>query len=292
MNETRRWVPWAFAAPALVVFTATVVLPVVWSASYSLFDWNGIGKMTFIGVDNYVRMFNDNVFRDAVVNNLIFAALSTVIQIVVGLTLAILLLSITRFRNLAKVIYFIPCVISSVAISQIFRQVLSADPEGVVNALFGSLGLAGLQGSYLTDPHLTLVLVSIIDAYKFCAIYMVIYLTAFMAIDKDVLEAAQLDGANWWQQYISIKFPLIKGIILVTVVLLVSGTLKAFDVSYILTGGGPGSSSELVATYLYKVLFNSSHFGYGSAIAVFLVAECLLIVAILQRVFRRDKEAS
>ncbi len=292
MKETRRWVPWAFAAPALLVFTATVVLPVVWSGSYSLFDWNGIGSMTFVGVDNYVRMLGDNVFRTAVVNNLLFAALSTVIQIVAGLTLAMLLLSITRFRNLAKVIYFIPCVISSVAISQIFRQVLSADPEGIINALFGAVGLSHLQGAYLTDPQLTLVLVSVIDAYKFCAIYMVIYLTAFMTIERDVLEAAELDGANWWQQYVSIKFPLIKGIILVTVVLLVSGTLKAFDVSYILTGGGPGSSSELVATYLYKVLFNSSHFGYGSAIAVFLVVECLLIVAILQKVFRRDKEVS
>ncbi len=292
MKETRRWVPWAFAAPALIVFTATVVLPVVWSASYSLFDWNGIGRMSFAGLDNYVRMFNDNVFRAAVANNLVFALMSTLIQIVVGLALAMLLLSITRFRNLAKVIYFIPCVISSVAISQIFRQVLSVDPEGFVNAIFGSLGLTALQGAYLSDPNLTLALVSVIDAYKFCAIYMVIYLTAFMAIDKDVLEAAALDGANWWQQYISIKFPLIKGIILVTVVLLVSGTLKAFDVSYILTAGGPGSSSELVATYLYKVLFNSSRFGYGSAIAVFLVIECLIVVAILQRVFRRDKEIS
>lgn len=292
MRERRRWVPWLFAGPALLVFTAAVVLPVIWSLSYSLFDWSGLGKMEFIGIENYVRMFSDNVFRAAVVNNLIFTVISTLVQVVLGLLLAILLLSLRKVRDFVKVVYFIPCVISSVAISQIFRQMLSADPEGIVNAVFGGLGLEQLQGAYLSNPQLTLLLVSLIDAYKFCAIYMVIYLTAFLTIDQDVLDAAAIDGANWWQQYVSIKFPMIKGIILVTIVLLISGTLKAFDVSYILTGGGPGSSSELVSTYLYKVMFNSSHFGYGSAIAVFLVVECLVIVAVLRRVFRSESEAA
>lgn len=290
MREKRRWVPWLFAGPALIVFTLTVVVPVAWSLGYSFFDWSGLGKMKFIGLDNYTRLLDDNVFVASVTNNLVFAAISTIFQVVVGLLMAVLLLSITRFRDFVKVIYFIPCVVSSVAISQIFRQMLSADPEGVINAGLGALGLTSLQGSYLTDPNLTLVLVSLIDAYKFCAIYMVIYLTALLTIDADVLDAAALDGANWWQQLFAIKLPLIKGIIGVTIVLLISGTLKAFDVSYILTGGGPGSSSELVSTYLYKVLFNSSHFGYGSAIAVFLVVECLVIVAVLQRVFRPKKE--
>ena len=292
MRERRRWVPWLFAGPALLVFTATVVLPVGWSLGFSLFDWSGLGGMDFVGVENYIRMFGDNVFRAAVANNLVFTLISTVIQVVLGLALAMLLLSIHKVRNFVKVVYFIPCVISSVAISQIFRQMLSADPEGIINAIFGGLGLDALRGAYLSDPSLTLGLVSAIDAYKFCAIYMVIYLTAFLTIDQDVLDAAAIDGANWWQQYVSIKFPIIKGIILVTVVLLISGTLKAFDVSYILTGGGPGSSSELVSTYLYKVMFNSSHFGYGSAIVVFLVVECLVIVAILRRVFRSESEAS
>lgn len=292
MRETRRWVPWFFAGPALIVFTAAVVLPVAWSFGYSLFDWGGLGRMLFVGVDNYIRLLSDNVFRAAVVNNLIFTLISTTVQVVVGLVLAMLLLSLHRVRNFVKVVYFIPCVISSVAISQIFRQMLSADPEGIINAVFGGLGLEQLQGAYLSNPQLTLILVSLIDAYKFCAIYMVIYLTAFLTIDQDVLDAAAIDGANWWQQYVSIKFPMIKGIILVTIVLLISGTLKAFDVSYILTGGGPGSSSELVSTYLYKVMFSSAHFGYGSAIAVFLVVECLVIVAILRRVFRSDSEAA
>jgi raffinose/stachyose/melibiose transport system permease protein len=129
-----------------------------------------------------------------------------------------------------------------------------------------------------------------VDAYKFCAIYMVIYYAAFIAIDEEVLNAAELDGCNWWQQYVYIKFPLIKAVIAVTIVMLVSGTLKGFDVSFILTNGGPGASSELVSTYLYKMIFGSSNFGYGSAISIGLVVECLVIIVILRRLLQRDPE--
>jgi raffinose/stachyose/melibiose transport system permease protein len=289
---TGPWVPWLFVLPAFVLFTGMVTIPIVWSLSLSAFRWNGFGSMRFAGLDNYAQLLSDSVLRTAFVNNLFFSAVGTVVQIAVGMTLAILLLSITAFRNIIKVAYFIPCVISSVAISQIFAQLLSANPEGVVNATMGALGLEGLRGAYLSDPQLALLIVTLVDAYKYCAIYMVIYYSAFVAVDSEVLDAAAIDGANWWQQYVYVKFPLIKGVILVTVVMLISGTLKGFDVSYILTGGGPGASSELVSTYLYKTIFTSSNFGYGSAIAVFLAIECLVIVAVIRRIFRAEEVES
>ncbi|MEJ1938619.1 sugar ABC transporter permease, partial [Nostoc sp. NIES-2111] len=181
---------------------------------------------------------------------------------------------------------FIPCVISSVAICQIFAKLFALNPEGVFNALLGAAGLAAWKGAPLSDPHLALVIVTLVDAYKFCAIYMVIYFSAFMGIDAQLLEAAELDGANWWQRYVHVRFPMIRTVFLISLVVLISGTLKGFDVSYILTGGGPGASSELISTYMYKTIFNSLNFGYGSAIAVFLAVECLLAVAIMQRLFR------
>jgi raffinose/stachyose/melibiose transport system permease protein len=281
--------PWLFVLPALLIFTGVVTIPVVWSMSLSVFQWNGIGAMKFAGFENYVRLINDPVMQTAFFNNLFFMVVGTFVQIVIGMILAMLLLSIEAFRNIIKVAYFIPCVISSVAISQIFAQLLSINPEGVVNAAFGAIGLDGLRGAYLSDPQLALIIVTLVDAYKYCAIYMVIYYSAFMSVDGEVLDAASLDGANWWQQYVYVKFPLIKGVVLVTVVMLMSGTLKGFDVSYILTNGGPGASSELVSTYLYKTIFTSSNFGYGSAIAVFLALECLVIVGIIRRVFRNEE---
>ncbi|MBN9176455.1 MAG: sugar ABC transporter permease [Microbacterium sp.] len=284
-----RVTPWLYVAPALLVFTATVTAPILWSLSLSFFRWNGLGAPQFAGMQNFGQLFVDGIFRQAVVNNLVFTGLGTLVQMVVGMVMAILLLSIRRFRNIIRVAYFVPCVISSVAISQIFAQLLSANPPGVLNAMLGSAGADTVP--FLSDPRLTLVIVTLVDAYKFCAIYMVIYYAAFMAVDREVLEAAELDGCNWWQQYVYVKFPLVAAVVASTVVMLVSGTLKGFDVSYILTNGGPGASSELVSTYLYKTIFTSANFGYGSAQSVFLVIECLIIVAILRRLFRHDPEA-
>lgn len=278
---------WFFVLPAFLLFTATVTVPIAWSLSLSAFQWSGFGTPIFRGFDNYIRLIGDGVFRQALMNNLFFTVVGTAVQVVVGMTLAILLLSIKAFRNLIKTAFFIPCVVSSVAISQIFVQLLAVQPEGVVNALLGAIGLADWQRPFLSDPNWSLLIVTLVDAYKFAAIYMVIYYSAFMSVDQEVLDAASIDGANWWQQYVHVKFPLIRGVVLVTIVMLVSGTLKGFDVSYIMTGGGPGAASELVSTYLYKTIFTSSDFGYGSAIAVFLAVECLVIIGVIRRVFRK-----
>lgn len=286
--QTRRFVPWLYVAPALIVFTALATAPVAWTFGTSFMSWNGLAPMEFVGLDNYTQLFGDGVFRQAFVNNLFFMLVGTVVQVVVGLVMALLLLSIEQFRNVIKVAYFIPCVISSVAISQVFVKLLSVHPLGVVNALLSAVGFGDVQVDFLSNPDLALLLVTLVDAYKFCAIYMVIYYSAFVSIDAGVLDAATIDGCNWWQQFVYIKFPLIKAVILVTVVMLVSGTLKGFDVSYVMTHGGPGASSELISTYMYKTIFNSSEFGYGSAIGVFLTIECLVIVAIVRKIFRVD----
>lgn len=282
----KHYVAWLFVLPALTVFTALVLVPIAWSLSLSLVRWNGLGKQVFVGFGNYLQMFRDGVFQQAFINNLIFSALGSLVQLVAGMAMAVTLLSVSSFRNLLRVAYFVPAVVSSVAISQIFGQLLAVHPEGLVNATLGALGLDGLKGAYLSDPRLTLTIVTLVDAYKFCAIYMAIYYSALISIDSEMLDAAAVDGATWWQQLLLVRIPAIRATIAVTIVLVVSGTLKGFDVSLILTGGGPGASSELVSTYLYKSLFNSSNFGYGSAIAVFLALECLLVVIALRWALR------
>lgn len=269
--------------PALVVFTVVVVIPIVWTLGVSFFKWNGIGSMEFAGLSNFKHMFTDSVFRQAFTNNLIFAALGTFAQMLGGLAMALLLICIERFRNFMRTVYFVPCVISSVAISQIFAQLLSVSPPGVINSIREGLGMQAF--AFLSDPKWALILVTLIDAYKFAGIYMVIYYAALQSVDKEVLEAALIDGCNWWQQLIWIRIPLIRAVIEVSLVMLISGCLKGFDVSYVLTAGGPGSSSELVSTYLYKTIFLSGNFGYGSAISVFLAIECLVAIAILRKLF-------
>ncbi len=272
--------PWLFAAPALIVYLLIVIIPVVWSLGYSLFSWNGINDMKFAGLENYVRMFRDTTFQTAVRNNLYFMAVGTVYQVLMGLMMAILLSSIQKGSNLLRVVYFIPCIISSMAICKIFEKLFSVMPQGVLAAMMSALGLKPI--AFLSEPSYALLFVTLVDGYKFCGLYMVIFYSAFMAIPKDVVEAAYIDGCTWLGQYVHIKLPMIRGIFFTVLVILVNGTLKGFDVSYILTAGGPGSASELVATYMYKTAFNSTNFGYGSAISVFLLLESLIAVSFVR----------
>lgn len=286
----RNLTAWLFVTPALLIFFGLVIVPIGWSLSLSALRWNGIGRATFIGIDNYIQMAGDRVFRHAFVNSLIFSLGGAVVQLLFGMAMAVVLLSLPSFRNLTRAIFFIPSIISSVAISQIFVQLLAVNPEGLLNGLLGLVGLGMWKTAFLGDPNLSLGIVTLVDAYKFSAIYMAIYYAALASIDAELIDAAHIDGANWWQTLYQIRIPVIKSTVIATVVLVISGTLKGFDISFIMTNGGPGVSSELVSTYLYKTLFNSSNFGYGSAIAVFLAVECLAAVLVIQWVFSGEEK--
>lgn len=186
-------------------------------------------------------------------------------------------------------IYFIPCIISSMAICKIFEKLLSVQPKGVIPALMQVLGFKEI--AFLSDFKHALTWVTLIDGYKFCGLYMVIFYAALMNVSQDIVEAAYIDGCNWFQAYFYVKLPMIKNIFFVVLVILINGTLKGFDVSYILTGGGPGNATELVATYMYKTAFSMSEFGYGSTLAVFILFEALAavgIVKIIEKKFNHD----
>ena len=282
MKPKNKIEPWLFAGPALIVYLVIVIMPIVWSLTYSFTNWSGIGNMKFIGLDNYIEMFSDSTLWTAFKNNIYFMILGTVFQLLMGLVMAVLLSSISKGSNILRVMYFIPCIISSMAICKIFEKLLSVQPRGVLVAITDILGLP--QHAFLSDPDWALTFVTLIDGYKFCGLYMVIFYSAFMNVDKEVLESAYLDGCSWFQQLIYIKFPLIKNIFFMVLIILVNGCLKGFDVSYILTKGGPGNASELVSTYMYKTAFSMSKFGYGSTLGVFIMVESLIAVGIVQAV--------
>lgn len=279
MKPKNKMQPLPFVLPALIVYIMTVIIPIVWSMGYSFFSWNGISDMKFVGLENYVRMLQDNTFKTAVLNNLKFVVIGSIFQITVGLLLAILLEHITKGKNVMRVIYFVPCIVSSMAICQIFSKMLSAQPQGLVCYIMEKLGMEPI--ALLANSKTALITITLIDGYKFCGLYMIIFYSAFVSISKDVLEASIMDGCNLFQQYRYIKFPLIKNIFSIVVVMLVNGCLKTFDVFYILDN--KSRSTEMVATYMYKTAFNSADFGYGSALSVFLVIECLAAVAIIQK---------
>lgn len=285
MTPKNKLQPLGFVLPAFLVYVMTVIIPIVWSIGYSFFSWNGIRDMKFVGLDNYLRMLSDDTFQDAVVNNLKFVLLGSVFQITAGLFLAVLLVRITRGSNLLRVIYFIPCIISSMAICQIFSKMLSAQPQGLICYLMEKLGMEPI--ALLANSRTALVTITLIDGYKYCGLYMIIFYSALVSISQDVLEASTMDGCNLIQQYRYIRLPMIKNIVGIVIVMLVNGCLKTFDVFYILDN--KSKSTEMVATYMYKTAFNSADFGYGSTLSVFLVFECLLAVFILQKIMGTAK---
>ena len=280
MKPSYKLEPWMYLLPALLIYTFAVLVPVVWSLVYSFFDWNGIGAMEFAGLGNYQRLFRDVKMLTAIKNNFYFMSLGTVVQIIMGLLMATLLYNIRRGSNILRVLYFIPCIISSMAVCKIFEKLLSVQPQGLVAAIVEMMG--GKPIAVLSSPKYALTAVTLIDAYKYMGLYMVIFYSAFMAIDHEVIEAAYIDGCTWWKQYIHVMLPMIKPVFFTVIVILVNGTLKGYDISAILTKGGPGSASELVSTYMYKISFGSTQFGYGSTIGLFLLVESLIAVGIVR----------
>lgn len=281
MRVKNKIVPWLFSAPALVMYLFVVLIPVIWTICLSFFQWDGIGDMRFIGIDNYGRLFQDTTFRKSIINNLKFTLISTSYQFAIGMILAMILSSVAKFRNLLKVIYFIPCIIATVALSQIFIKLLALEPMGVFNVLIEQLGF--LPQSFLGNPDTSLVTLALVDGYKYCGIYMVIFYSAFISISQDIIDAAKIDGCSTIAQFRYIKLPMIKEVCGLVLVMLINGTLKSFEMPYVLTNGGPGTSSEMVATYMYKSAFSSMKYGYSSTIAVFLLLECLLAVSLIRK---------
>lgn len=273
-----------FTLPALIIYTLVVIIPIIWSAVYSFVDWNGIGEMRFVGFDNYIEMLtNDRNFWPVVLNTLIYTVLQLLIQVGGGLLMAIFLTNIRRGRSLLQTLYYAPVVLSSVAICQIFGKFLSVSPQGLMNSILGLINPAWGQIEFLTNPNLSLYTAAFVEGYKYAGLYMIIFYAALIGVPSELEEAAKIDGANVFRQYINVKLPYIKPVILTNCILVINGSLRSFDISYLLTGGGPGNSSELVASYMYKQAFSSMKYGYGSAIAIFIVVECLIIAMLFKK---------
>ena len=280
----------AFLLPGLLFYIFTVFYPIVESIRLSFMEWGGIGDKVFVGLDNYVKMFHDPVFYTAFINNLIYLLIVVGMQLSIGLFFAILLTYMTKYVTLLKTLYYVPCIITTVAITQLFRSMYSVEPMGLLNQFLEAVGLGGMVTSWLADVGTVLAAVSIPEGWRFTGMYMVIFYAALVSLDPSVYEAAKVDGASEMQILFKIKLPLIKDIILLTLTMCLTGALRGFDIPFLLTSGGPGNASELMSTYMYKKAFSSNQYGYGSALAVFIIIESILVVYTLRKLFTSKEE--
>lgn len=275
----------AFLLPALLFYLFSVFYPIEESIRLSFMKWNGLGAKKFVGFGNYAKLFQDKVFYTAFWNNLVYLVIVVSMQLLIGLLFAVLLTYLKKGVTLIKTLYYIPCIITTVAVTQLFRSMYATQPEGIINKFLKVIGLGHYATSWLTNTKTVLACVSIPEGWRYTGMYMVIFFAALISLDPEVCEAAKMDGANGWQILVRVKMPMIKEILLLTLTMALTGALRGFDIPFILTNGGPGNVSELMSTYMYKKAFGSNQFGYGSAIAVFIIVESMLVVSILNRIF-------
>lgn len=279
-----------FLLPGLLFYILAVFYPIEESIRMSFMKWNGIGDKEFVGLSNYIDMFHDKVFFTSFFNNLIYLVIVVVMQLSIGLLFAILLTYMTKRVTLVKTLYYVPCIITTVAIAQLFRSVYSTEPMGLLNQFLQFIGLDHMVTSWMANVGTVLAAVSVPEGWRFTGMYMVIFYAALVSLDPSVYEAAKVDGASEMQILFRIKLPLIKDIILLTLTMCLTGALRGFDIPFLLTSGGPGNASELMSTYMYKKAFSSNQYGYGSALAVFIIIESILVVFTVRKLFTSKEE--
>lgn len=276
-----------FVIPTLIVFSVIVFLPIFMSAYYSTLDWDGIGKGTFIGIDNYIKLFSDGVFLKSIFNSFLFAFASIFIQLNISLVLALILASGIKGEKLYRTINFIPVIISTIVIGQLWTKIYNAD-YGLLNALLKNIGLENLMYDWLGKENTALVCAFIPTLWQYVGYHMLIMYAGAKSISEEIYEAAEIDGSSKINTVFRITLPLMKPILKVCVTFSLIGSLKVFDLIYVLTNGGPLHATEMPSTLMYSSVFNSYQYGYGSAMAVFIIIECLVFTIILDKVFKTE----
>jgi raffinose/stachyose/melibiose transport system permease protein len=265
----------AFLLPAIALFLGFVVYPIIFNVQTSTLDWNGVTAGKFVGIDNYVDLFNDPVFLITIRNSALWIVFTLVPQAIIGLLLALMLNTRLRGHSIYRAIFFIPAVLSPVVVGLVWQRLY--DPfNGVLSLAGKALGTDLLTQGYLSDPNTVIFAVMVVNVWMFTGLSMLFYLAGLQLIDSSVLEAARIDGATLWQMITRIIWPLLKSTHLTLALLGIIGSLKTFELVYVLTLGGPNHASELLPTYAYKQAFTLQHLGYAAAISV-----VLLVVAVL-----------
>lgn len=264
--------------PALLIYTYIIVIPIIRAVYYSNFNWSGGDVMKYVGIKNYQILLKDRQFWNSFRNNIIITILCIIGQI--GLAFIFACLLNTRFMKLKsfhRVVSFFPSTISSVVVGFVWMFIFNYD-YGLLNTILRNIGAENAVRAWLDDPQTVIYIVSIPLIWQYIGYYMTILLSAMTSIDRSIYEAAELDGATGIQQATKITFPLIRHSIAVTIILCIAGNMKIFDHIYVMTNGGPGTSSMVVALNIYKTTFIKNRYGYASAMSVTVMILSLILV--------------
>jgi ABC-type sugar transport system permease subunit len=275
--------------PGLLIYTVFMLFPFFATIYLSFTNWNGVSpERDFVGLANYARMFGDGTAIKAFLNNVVWVVLGTIAPVVLGLLEALLVWTGSQRGSLFfRTLFFLPFVLPLVVVGIVWQWIYHP-LFGVLNSVLDAVGLDSLSRGWLADPHAALYAVLIAAIWGATGFCFLILHAALQNVDISTVEASMIDGANWFQRARNVIIPQIAPqLTMVTAVTLIGG-FAVFDIIFVMTGGGPGNASEVLATYTYKTAFQQNLAGYGSALAMLITLLSLVSAVVFVRLRERS----
>lgn len=278
-----------FVAPAFLLFTLVLFIPICQSVYYSFCEYNALTKPEFIGLENYRQLFTiDTIMGTALKNSLFFLVFSVVTQLIAGLILAALLTNIKKGRNFFKNVYYLPCVLSSAALGLLWMFIFT--PKLGINQILAEFGIEGPLWLMETEGFIILPMwvIAFVALWQYVGQSMMLYMAQISGISNELYEASYIDGCTKVKAFRYITLPLIRPMMATAMSLNAIGSLKFFDLIFNMTEGGPNHMTEVLATHLYTQGFKYFKYGYASAIGVVLLVICLIVTFIINKFVKID----
>ena len=275
--KTARWVPAFYVAPAVLVMAAACLYPVLSAFQLAGYDWSmgtPWSSARWVGLDNFVSAFGNPRVWSSLATTLVFAGVCVSAEMVLGIGLALALEHPVRGMALFRTLFILPMMIAPIAVGLAWRYLFDAQ-FGLVNAVLGLFGVAAK--TWLADPTLAFVAIVIADVWQWTPFVFIMMIAALASVDGSVIEASRIDGANWWQMTFRVKLPMVMHVIAITLMMRLIDAFRVLEVVYVLTFGGPGDSTEILALHIYKTAFVGQQLGVAAAVSVLL----LVVVALL-----------
>jgi len=285
---TGRWTPYLYVAPIVLIAGAMLYFTIGFALYASMTDWNGLTRMEFVALDNYVQLFQDRTFHTALRNTLIYMVGTVSLQAILGLLIAVIAKEKLAGSNAFKALFFLPIAMAPAIVATVFKYIFEAN-YGALNETLRAIGLLD-EGDVIQwlGADLGPYTMVVIGVFSWMGFSMMVYFAGLMSIPDELYEAAELDGAGWWRRLWSITIPSLRGTTSVLITLGIIGSLKTFDIVWLTTQGGPGVSTHLLSTFLYQERQNREA-GYSSAIGVFILIAAFVLAAVQIRLSNREK---
>lgn len=282
MHSGMNWQRWMMVSPAMLFFAVFALFPMVIAVYFSGLQWNGLSTPHWIGSANWIQVFESGEAWHAIRLTVEVMLLSWIIQTPISLMIGVFLAGSQKHRAVFSVFYFTPLLFSSVAIGVTWSYILNPS-FGLVDELLKALGIGTGQENWLGNPSLALFVVSLIIAWQFIPFHSLLYQGGVNQIPLSLYEAARIDGANPWHMFFSVTLPQLKYTVVTSSVLILTGSLTYFDLIFVLTQGGPGDATQVLAMDMYKQAFLNENVGLGSVIAVILALAGILMSILILR---------